>query len=147
MYLSQRARPDIQTAVSYLSGRLQAPYQNDYLKLARMMKYLQATPDLTLTLSSDGTGNIYWWVDASYAVHPDMKGHTGVTMSLGKGSVYSSSTKQKMVTRSSTECEVVGVYDSMPHLLWTSLFMKSQGYATGTTTLYQDNKSSILLDI
>jgi hypothetical protein len=34
-------------------------------------------------------------------------------MSLGKGSVYSTSTKQKLVTRSSTESEVVGVDDIM----------------------------------
>ena len=33
-------------------------------------------------------------MDASYAVHPDMKGHTGATMTLGKGTVTSLSTKQ-----------------------------------------------------
>ena len=59
--------------------------------------------DLSLILSGDGTGVIKWWVDASYAVHPDMKGHTGGTMSMGRGSVYSTATKQKLVERSSTK--------------------------------------------
>jgi hypothetical protein len=146
LYLSQRARPDIRTAVSFLSSRLHTPDKDDYHKLARLMKYLQATPDLHLTLSSNGTGNVYWWVDASYTSHEDMKGHTGATMSLGYGSVYSSSTKQRIVTRSSTEGEMVGVYDAMPQILWTKRFLQAQGFSGNDTVLYQDNKSSILLE-
>ena len=57
-------------------------------------------------------GVMPWWVDAS--LHNDMKGHTGGTMSMGHGSIYSSSTKQKLVSRSSTEAELIGVYDIMP---------------------------------
>jgi hypothetical protein len=40
-----------------------------------------------------------------------MKGHTGGVMSLGKGGVYGTSTRQKLVTKSSTEAELVGVSD------------------------------------
>jgi hypothetical protein len=32
---------------------------------------------------------IKWYVDVSFAVHPDMQSHTGATMTLGKGAVYS----------------------------------------------------------
>ena len=110
------------------------------------MKYLQDTIDLPLTLAADGSGCIKWWVDASFAVHPDMKGHTGATMSMGKGSVYSSSTRQKLVTRSSTECEVVGVHDTMPQMLWTGYFLQGQGLNVVDTVLYQDNTSSIQLE-
>jgi hypothetical protein len=95
LYLSQRARPDVRTAVSFLCTRLQKPDRDDYKKLARAMKYLQGTVDLALTLSSDGRGMLAWWVDASYAVHPDMKGHTGGVLSMGQGAVYSTSTRQK----------------------------------------------------
>ena len=56
------------------------------------MKYLQETVDLPLTLHSNGSGNIYWWIDSSFIVHPDMKGHTGGTMSLGVRSIYSTLT-------------------------------------------------------
>jgi len=44
-----------------------------------------------------------WWVDASFAVHPNMRSHTGGVMTLGSGGAYSVSTKQKLNTRSSTE--------------------------------------------
>jgi hypothetical protein len=146
LYLSQRARPDIRTAISFLCSRLQRPDTDDYRKLARVIKYLQATVDLPLVLGADKSGCVRWWVDAAFAVHPDMKGHTGGTMSLGKGSVYSTSTKQKLVTRSSTESEVVGVHDVMPQMLWTAYFLREQGVEVSETVLYQDNMSSILLE-
>jgi hypothetical protein len=145
-YLAQRGRPDILQAVSFLSSRVQKPDIDDYKKLARVMKYLQATTDLILRLSTDKTGIIKWWVDASYAVHPDMRGHTGGTMSMGQGSIYSTSTKQKLVTRSSTECELVGVHDVMPQIEWTNLFLDAQGYKVNDTILYQDNLSAMLLE-
>jgi hypothetical protein len=75
-----------------------------------------------------------------------MKGHTGGTLSLGAGSVYSTSTKQKLVTRSSTESEVVAVHDVLPQILWTNNFLRAQGMRVNETRLYQDNMSSILLE-
>jgi hypothetical protein len=41
------------------------------------MKYLPGTKDTPLTLEGDNACIIKWWVDASFAVHPDMKSHTG----------------------------------------------------------------------
>ena len=146
LYLSQRARPDIRTAVSFLCGHLTRPDKDDYKKLARVMKYLDSTVDMPLVLAADNTGKIRWWVDASYAVHADMKSHTGGTLSLGKGSIYSTSNKQKLVTRSSTEAEVVGVHDVMPQLMWTAHFLNEQGMHIDKSILYQDNTSSILLE-
>jgi hypothetical protein len=146
LYLSQRGRPDIRTAISFLCGRLQGPDHDDYKKLTRVVKYLRGTHDLVLTLSSDGSGLIRWWIDASYSVHPDMKGHTGGTMTLGKGSVYSTSNKQKLVTRSSTESEVVGLHDVLPQVLWTRHFMREQGVEIKDSVLYQDNMSAMLLE-
>ena len=81
-----------------------------------------------------------------YAVHPNMRGHTGATMTMGNGLVYSSSWKQKMVMRSSTESEVVGVYDILPQILWTKKFLEDQGVNIEETVLYQDNMRSMLLE-
>jgi hypothetical protein len=146
LYLSQRARPDIRTAVSFLCGRLRHPDEDDYKKLARVVKYLDGSVDMSLVLSADGSGTLRWWIDASYATHDDMKGHTGGTLSMGKGSVYSTSTKQKLVSRSSTEAEIVGVYDVAPQLLWTTHFLEAQGMQINRTELLQDNTSSILIE-
>ena len=147
LYLSQRGRPDIRTAISFLCTRLKYPDVDDYKKLTRVLKYLQGSIDLCLTLSCDNGGKIHWWVDAPYGSHPDIKGHSGGTMSMGKGSLYSTSVKQKLVSRSSTESEVVGVYDLLPQIIWTSNFLKDQRFQFQNSVLYQDNKSAILLEV
>ena len=142
----KRARPDIQTAVAFLTTRVTKPDVDDEKKLARVMKYLRGTTELTLTLEVGDLTVMKWWVDASYAVHPDMRSHTGGTFSLGKGSIYSTSIRQKLNTKSSTEAELVGVSDVMAQILWTRYFLEHQGYNIKTSILYQDNQSAILLE-
>ena len=101
---------------------------------------------LILTLCANDDGIVRWWIDASYAVHDDMKGHTGATLSLRKGGIYSGSWKQRLVARSSTESELIGVYDVLPQVLWTKQFLEEQGWLDSATMVYQDNTSSILLE-
>jgi hypothetical protein len=50
LFLSQRARPDIRTAISFLCGCIQHPNGHDYKKLTRVMKYLQSTIDFASSL-------------------------------------------------------------------------------------------------
>ena len=146
MYLSQRGRPDIRTAVAFLSSRVANPDQDNYMKLGKVIKYLESTIDMTLRLQADETNLLQWWVDAAYANHPDMKGHTGATFTMGHGSIYSNSLKQKLVARSSTEAELVGVHDILPQILWTRNFLISQGYPVQQNVVYQDNMSAMLLE-
>jgi hypothetical protein len=67
---------------------------------------------------ADGTGVLSWHVDASFAEHPDMKGHTGGAMTMGMGFPLDKSTKHKLNTRSSTESEIVAVDDLIPQILY-----------------------------
>jgi hypothetical protein len=101
---------------------------------------------MPLILSANGSGILKWWVDASFAVHPNMRGHSGGGLLLGLGFPIVSSTKQKLNTRSSTETEIVGADDFMPAIFWTRYFIKAQGYGVKDNVLFQDNKSSILLE-
>jgi len=143
LFLSRKSRQDIQTAVTFLSTRVQSPEVDDYKKLARVMKYICSTRDISLTVEAgDGPK---WSVDSSYAVHPDMRSHSGIFMTLGKGTAYSASSKQKLNMKSSTEAELVAIDDSMGQILWSRHFLASQGEHVPTTTIYQDNKSTILL--
>jgi hypothetical protein len=101
---------------------------------------------MPLNLEADDNQIVKWWIDASFAVHPDMKGHTGGVMSMGKGGIYGTSTCQKLVTKSSTEAELVGVSDVLPQVVWTRKFLMAQGYHVRDSVVYQDNKSAILLE-
>jgi hypothetical protein len=75
-----------------------------------------------------------------------MKSHTGGALSLGRGVIYGTSKQQKLNTKSSTEAELVGADDVMPQMLWTLYFLEAQGYKVDSNTLFQDNKSAILLE-
>ena len=67
-------------------------------------------------------------------------------MSLGKGTTYSTSIKQCLVTKSSTKAELVSINDVMPQVLWTHYFLEAQGFKVTDSTIYQDNQSAILLE-
>ena len=146
LFLCKRGRPDVQVPIAFLCTRVQAPDVDDYKKLRRVVCYLRETRKLRLTLEADNLQVIKWWVDASFGVHHDMRSHTGGVMSLGKGAVYSTSTRHKLNTKSSTEAELVGVDDVMPMVLWTRQFMEGQGYSITDNVVYQDNQSAMLLE-
>jgi hypothetical protein len=83
LFAAKRARPDLQEAVAYLCTRVKSPNQSDYRKLTRVIRYLRLTISIPLVLGWDGTGQLRWSVDASFAVHKDMRSHTGAVLSLG----------------------------------------------------------------
>jgi hypothetical protein len=146
LFLSCRARRDIQTAVSFLTTRVKKPDTDDWGKGKRVLQYLKWTRSMPLNLTIDNLQSTKWLVDSSHGVHEDGKGQTGAGMILGRGAIISFSRKQKSNTRSSTESELVGVDDTMPSILWSLYFLQEQGYGTTHATVYQDNKSAILLE-
>jgi hypothetical protein len=99
--LCKRARPDIQQAILVLCTRKGDLAQVDWEKLMREL-YLNGTKEENLTLSADDLRVVKWYVDASFAVHPDFKSHTSAMMTLGKGAMQSIARKQKMNIQSST---------------------------------------------
>jgi hypothetical protein len=53
LFLCKRARPDIQTAIAFLCTRVKGPDNDNYKKLVRVMRYLQGTAKMPLTLEGD----------------------------------------------------------------------------------------------
>ena len=66
-----------------------------------------------LIIGSDGSGNMRWSIAAIFAVHIDMKSHTGYCLTLGTRSPISRSAGQKVNSRSLTEAELIGVNDAI----------------------------------
>ena len=108
LYVALRGRPDILLAVVFLASRVAKATLEDQTKLKRLLEYLYGTYDLALVLGADDIQTMYTFVDASYAVHDDMKSHTGGVITFGRGGIACKSAKQKLVTKSSTEAELVG---------------------------------------
>ena len=149
LFVAKRARADIHPTVAVFCTRVKEPHKGDWLKLRRLMRYLNGTRTMTWKIRGDDLKCIKWMVDAAFAVHPYFKSHTGATMSYGgdsRGAIQTISRKQKLNTRSSTEAELVAVDDVITSILWTKLFMEEQGYNVEKNILYQDNRSVILLE-
>ncbi len=58
----------------------------------------------------------------------DAKGHTGMMITMGKGSPMSFTRGKIINVHSSTKGELVGVDDGIPSILWEKHFNEAQGY-------------------
>ena len=106
---------------------MKCPNIGDRKKLGRLVRYLRATIHLPLIIGLNDSGNMTWIIDASFAVHMDMKSHTGYCLTLGAGSPISGSyLHKKLNMRSLTESEPVGVNDIIGFVEWASLYCKDQ---------------------
>jgi hypothetical protein len=147
LFVAQRARMDIAPAVAWFTTRVTKATEQDYQKLILMMRFLKKTQDDVACMEAHDMRIIRWWLDASFAVHPDMRSHTGAVMSLGKGAIIAMSTKQKINTRSSCESELVSFDDIIPKCMWTKLFIEAQGYGVENNLVYRDNQSAMKLEL
>jgi hypothetical protein len=117
LHATKRGRPDTSVAIAFLTTHLREPDVDDWRKLQHLKEYLHLTKDLPLRIGANKHGTLEWYVDASFAVHPNMRGHTGGGLTMGTGFLIVGSWKQKLNTRSLTESKIVGVDDMMPSIL------------------------------
>lgn len=123
LYVTKRARPDTCTLIAFLATGVREPHVDDCATLTHLIKYIRGTKELPLILSANGSGVVKWWVGGLFAIHLNMRGHTGTRLSLGWGFPITTSTKQKLNTRSSTESEIFSVDNLMPAICWTQFFL------------------------
>ena len=147
LYLAKRARPDCLTAVAYLATRVTKCSVDDLAKLERLLKYVCGTRDRGVVFAPGNKGiEVSVLIDAAYGVHPDGKSHTGSCVVVGeRGAVHCKSAKQQIVTKSSTEAELVALSDSSNQALHLRNFIIGQGHSCGPVTVYQDNMSCMSL--
>ena len=83
MFVAKRARPDIYQVALVLSARVKENNDTDWKKLVIIIAYFIGLNKNYLTLSSGDLKVIKWYVDASFAVHPGFKSHTGEIITMG----------------------------------------------------------------
>ena len=147
LYLSINTRPDIQLPVNYLCGRANKFDEDDKNKFIRVLQYLYGTVNQSLTLNI-GKGNpvLTMYVDAAYAIRTeDRQSQSGMIIKLGNATILSKSIKQKIVTKSSTEAELVAVSDFISYLIYIMRILEEINYNISKIILFQDNTSTINL--
>ena len=125
---------------------MREPENDDWAKLVHLMKYIGGTRKLTLILSAKVSGILKWWIDGSFTLHPNMRGHTGDCLSMGRGFPIVSSTKHNLNTLSSNKTETLAVDDCIPAVIWNRYCLDSQGYDVFENIVYQDNKNAMILE-
>ena len=73
--------------IAALCTCVQAWMEQDWEKLERLLKYLNGMRTDQLVLKADSVNVLKWYMDASFATHPDFKSHTGAMMTFGSGAV------------------------------------------------------------
>ena len=148
MYLAKKTRPDILFTVSYLATKGKIPTQGNYNKLLKVLRYINNSKDIQLILKPTDF-SIHLYVDASFATHPDARCQSGTVLNLsGKGScaIFSSSNKQRLVAKSSTEAELIALNDGLSTLEWLSHLVSELGYSDlPPPTVHEDNISTIIM--
>ena len=145
LFLGNRTRPDIVLALGELCKRVKTPTIGDDKKLDRMIAFLRATRDTPLILGCTTPPVVTVSIDAAFHNREEQKSTSGVAVTLGTGVFITSSKVQKLVTKSSTEAEIVAVSDGMNLPLWLRDFITYQGYDRAPVILEQDNMSCITM--
>jgi hypothetical protein len=136
---------DTLLVVAFLCTRVKAPTEQDGQKLDRVLKYLNYTVDNVLVLRPKADMLLGGYIDASWGCHSDGKSHSGLVVTLGGCNVLSMSSKQKLVTRDSTEAELVALSDKIMNVMKCYDFVIAQGRECNVPVLLQDNTSTITL--
>jgi len=146
-YVARRVRPECLAATSFLQTRVTKATPSDLYKLDQVIRYLHQTPGRGIKIRPGDQGIVLRiFADASYGIHWDGKSHSGLCIHLGDfGCIYVSSKRQSIVTKSSTEAELVCASDSGNQLVHLRLFLINQGYPMEPVVMFQDNLSTIAL--
>jgi hypothetical protein len=147
LYVSKRVRPECLTTVAFLATRVTKSDMDDLAKLKRLLKYLRSTAGRGICLRPGVIGTqVRAYIDAAYGVHVDGKSHTGCAITIGdSGPVFVKSGKQSIVTKSSTEAELVATSDSAGQAFHVRNFVIAQSHADKPAELLQDNLSCMAL--
>lgn len=81
--------------------------------------------------------------DASYGITRTRNSQTGHVISIGKGPIYTSPTKQKLVTKSSTEAELVTYAKTVSQAKYVQNILNELHIENQGIRIHQDNMSTI----
>lgn len=145
-WLAVQTRPDIAWSVSELSRYLQNPGPEHMAAVDHLLEYISSTKYLALQFDGDTPPNIcIGYSDASFADEiPSRHSSHGYAFSLYGGLITWKAQKQRTVTTSTTESELLALSQAGRELIWWKRFFKSIGFHLDEDiTLYCDNRQAL----
>ena len=146
LYISITTRPDIATAVSCCGKFAQNPGEQHWNALLLILRYLQGTRFLTLTL-----GGIFdefvlsTFCDSDWASDQDnRRSRSGYIILMNGSPIHWSSKLQKSVSLSSTEAEYICLSAGTTATIFIRTLLSEIGFTQKSATeIIQDNQSTI----
>jgi hypothetical protein len=160
LYPASQLRVDIAFAIGYLARVMSNPTELHFEYALQVLDYLNTTKDLVMKFSSDSSLNfdvysksspsfgLEAFSDASFADAEDRKSTSGYLFKFAGGTICHRSSKQKLITTSTTEAEYVGLTHAAKEAAWLARLLQQVSYLgkdARPIKLYGDNQPSIHL--
>jgi hypothetical protein len=141
LYAAIVTRPDVAGAASKLSEHLLNPSPKHFEAVDKAISYLYGTRTLAIEYSVDNTSSKVFTCasDAAFGDNPDRKSSQGYLFKLFGGPVDWKAGKQKTVTTSTTEAELLAVSNTAKETFWWQRMFRDIGFEL-------DHNVSILCD-
>jgi histone deacetylase 1/2 len=143
-----RTRPDIELTCAALCTRSRNPTKGDEKYLNKLLKYLSDNNLLGIIIKMTDLQLVAWF-DSGFAIHLDRKSHSGHLVCFGdtgiRVPIHWRSTKQKVVATSSTEAELIAMYEGLDFIIWFKRVLEFLGVPQKTIRVFQDNTSTITM--
>ncbi|CAH9116094.1 unnamed protein product [Cuscuta europaea] len=137
-------RPDISFAVNRLSQYMHCPSVDHWTSVKRIFRYLKGTLDFGLYLHKSQGLQLTAFSDSDWGgTTDDGRSTTAYVLYLGPNIISWKSTKQKSVSRSSTEAEYRAVANAGAEILWVKNVLHELGITLSSVPmLYCDNQGA-----
>jgi hypothetical protein len=144
-YATTITRADAAKATSKLAEFLTNPGPQHHRAVDRAITYLYTTRFLAIEYNAEvDMDSVQLASDASYGDHADRKSSAGYICQVYGGPVDWKATKQRTVTTSTTEAELLGLSEAGKHLQWWRRLLGRVGFeASHVLTIECDNERAI----
>lgn len=144
LFIAQATRPDIAHAVNVASRFNQNHTQVEWQFVKRIMRYLKFTQNKRLSFVHSSNRNLIAYSDSDYASDKDdRKSTTGYIVLMAGAAINWRSTKQKIITLSSTEAEFMALTSTMQEVIYFKQLLSELNFPCPNFEIKVDNTSAI----
>lgn len=145
-FIVDHTRSEILFAASQVSSAAGNPGQEHVQAARHLVRYIDGTADVGLTLGGDYPIDLEAWVDASLVDEGDSLSQLAWCLRLNKhcGMYHSRSKRDTRVSFSSAEAELRALKEAATEVAWARDFLEELGYPQRSPTkIFEDNSAVI----
>lgn len=145
LYAAIMTRVDIAQAVAKVARRVENPTVSDWKAVKRIFRYLKGKENYAIAYMPNCRNEMTVYCDADFAGDQDSSRSTsGMVFMIGDGPINWKSTRQNLISLSSTEAEFVSLCQAVKDTVWLKRFGEEISiFDRKPVQIYSDNQSAI----